>query len=151
VAWRRPASLLVLVPSLEYVLYAGILPGPLGFEHKVMVAGFGIDWILTPLGIAGIIAAVGVWRGRGWARVAAATVIVLILAITMWLPLQMSYLPTSIPDVIGLWGIPLALAGITLFALARRWEPATRRWASAGAREQGPGGRLSRDEAVDQP
>jgi hypothetical protein len=122
VAWRRLASFLLLVPSLELAFYAGILPSPLGLERAVILGGFAIDWVLTPLGIAGIIAAIGVWRGQPWARVAAAVAMVLILAITMWLPLQMGQVPTSIPDVIGLWGIPLVLAGTALFALARRWN-----------------------------
>jgi hypothetical protein len=139
VAWRRIAAILVLVPSLENVLYAGMLPGPLGFEHKAVVAGFGFDWILTPLGIAGIVAAIGVWRGRSWARVLAGVVTVVMLALMMWLPLPMGLAPTSIADVIGLWDIPLGLAGITLFALVRRWEPAARPVSLSRRRRAGPG------------
>jgi hypothetical protein len=126
--WRRAAAVLLLLPSIELVLYAGFLPAPAGIAIAGQpVFGFGVS-VVTLLGFGGIAAATGVWRGRAWGRSSGVAATLVILAYHAWLPLQRSIGPTGALDLVSLLAgalvVPVACSAFILFALARRWTPA---------------------------
>jgi hypothetical protein len=125
--WRRTAALLILLPSLSTLVYAPFLVVPVGPQLIAAVAGFGVN-SLTVLGLAGLAAAVGVWRRRGWGRLLGAAVTVLLIALSAWWPSQRLDAPDEPLTLAAAWlaamVLPLACGSFILYVLWRRWEHA---------------------------
>jgi hypothetical protein len=124
-SWRRAASLLILLPSLSTLVYAGFLPVPLGPQMVAGVLGFGVN-SLTLLGLAGLVAAIGVWRGRRWGRILGAVVTVLLIALSAWWPFVRFDAPAEPLAMASAWltamVLPVAAGGCILYVLWLRWE-----------------------------
>jgi hypothetical protein len=101
---------------------------PADLAGVVVVGPLAFGSVATALGIAEIAAAVGVWNGRAWGRIAGVLVIIVLLAYRVWLSLQRTDRPPAPVDQVG-WllaglAVPVVASAFVLFVFARRWVPA---------------------------
>ena len=134
--WMALASGILVVTGLGAIVYGPFLPVPEWIDARLSVPVLGAPPVaLVVLGVASIVAAVGVFRVRSWGRALGAVAAVAGIGYSAWRSLQAAP-PNATPAdlvvtlVVGAW-LATLLSGIVLFVLVRRWPPPGRAVVSA--------------------
>ena len=132
--WRQGASALLAWTGFTQFFYSAFLPVPdvLAGTLPLEFAGLRFGWAMSALGLAGLLAAAGVWRRAAtWGRWLGVAVTVVSLAYQLWMVLSTWAMATApaqaITGALASLLIPGTVAAFVLFALLRQWEPRPRR------------------------
>ena len=132
--WRQAAIALLAWTGFTQLVYSAFLPVPdvLAGTVPLDFAGLRFGWAMGALGLAGLVAAAGVWRrAASWGRWLGVAVTLVGIGYQLWVIATAPALPTAPADALaGILAsllVPVSAAAVILFALLRQWEPRPRR------------------------
>lgn len=129
VVWRRAAALGISWLGLSLIWFAGLLPPPGNvWALGITLFGFRFSLVFDALGLAGLAAAIGTWRGVEWGRRLGLSFVIALVVYEIWrfASTRSEAYPADLGTFLRTIGLDLAIAVGIACVLLLRWQPARR-------------------------